>query len=107
MAVPDPRELLTSNLALVERAVGFAARRYRLDPDDADEFAAVVRLKLVDNDYAVLRAYEERSSFATYITIVIQRLLTDYRIHHGARKWHTSAEANRLGPLATRLEATR
>ncbi|MEA2338176.1 MAG: hypothetical protein QOE82_2183 [Thermoanaerobaculia bacterium] len=103
MAGPDAPELLTSNLALIERAVGFAARRYRLDPDDAEEFAAVVKLKLVENDYAVLRAYEARSSFSTYINIVIQRLALDYCIHVWG-KWHASAEAKRLGALAIELE---
>jgi RNA polymerase sigma factor (sigma-70 family) len=103
VAGPDAPELLTSNLALIERAVGFASRRYRLDPNDAEEFAAVVKLKLVENDYAVLRAYEARSSFSTYINIVIQRLALDYCIHVWG-KWHTSAEAKRLGPLAIELE---
>lgn len=103
MAGPDARELLTSNLAVIERAVGFAARRYRLDPNDAEEFAAVVRLKLVENDYAILRAYQARSSFATYISIVVQRLALDYCIHAWG-KWHASAEAKRLGALAIELE---
>jgi len=103
VAGPDARELLTSNLAVIERAVGFASRRYRLDPDDAEEFAAIVKLKLVDNDYAILRAYESRASFATYISIVIQRLALDYCIHVWG-KWHASAEAKRLGSLAVDLE---
>jgi RNA polymerase sigma factor (sigma-70 family) len=103
VAVPNVLELLTSNLALIERAVGFAARRYRFDPSDAEEFAAVVRLKLVDNDYAIIRAYEARSSFATYISIVIQRLALDYCIHVWG-KWHPSAEAKRIGALAIEIE---
>jgi len=103
VAGPEAPELLTSNLAVIERAIGFAARRYRLDPNDAEEFAAVVKLKLVDNDYAILRAYEARSSFATYISIVIQRLALDYCIHAWG-KWHASAEAKRLGTLAIDLE---
>jgi RNA polymerase sigma factor (sigma-70 family) len=103
VAGPEARELLTSNLAVIERAVGFASRRYRLDPNDAEEFAAGVKLKLVDNDYAILRAYEARSSFATYISIVVQRLALDYCIHVWG-KWHSSAEAKRLGSLAVELE---
>jgi DNA-directed RNA polymerase specialized sigma24 family protein len=99
----DARELLTSNLAVIERAVGFASRRYRLDPNDAEELAAIVNVKLIDNDYAVLRAYEERSSFATYISVVVQRLALDYCIHVWG-KWHASAEARRLGPLAIELD---
>lgn len=99
----DARELLTANLCVIERTVAFACRRYRLEPDDAEEFAAIVNLKLVENDYAILRKYEERSSFATFISVVVQRMALDYRIHTWG-KWHVSAEAKRLGPLAERLD---
>lgn len=103
MSVPTPIDLLTSNLAVIDRAVAFACRRYRLDASDAEEFAAIVRLKLIENDCAILRAYEQRSSFATYISIVVQRMALDYRIHMWG-KWHPSAEAKRLGGLALELE---
>ncbi len=92
-----------ANLALIQRTVAFACRRYRLDPDDAEEFAAVVNLKLVENDYAVLRKYEKRSSLATFISIVVQRMALDYRIQNWG-KWHASAEARRLGVLAIDLD---
>jgi RNA polymerase sigma factor (sigma-70 family) len=94
---------LTTNLALIERAVAFACRRYRLDSDDAEELASVVKLRLIENEYAILRAYEARSSFATYISIVVQRMALDFRIHQWG-KWHSSAEAKRLGALAIDLE---
>lgn len=100
---PDAVQLLASNLAVISRAVAFACRRYRLDFDDAEEFAATVNLRLVENDFAILRAYENRSSFATFISIVVQRMALDYRIHLWG-KWHPSAEAKRLGPLAVELE---
>lgn len=99
----DPRELLTANLALVERAIAFACRRYRLGPDDAEEFGSTVKLRLVEKDYAVLRAWEGRSSLTTFISTVVQRLALDYRIHTWG-KWHASAEAKRLGALAVSLE---
>jgi RNA polymerase sigma factor (sigma-70 family) len=99
----EVHELLTSNLAVIDRAIAFACRRHRLGADDAEEFASTVKLRLVEDDYAILRAYEERSSFATYISIVVQRMALDYRIHAWG-KWHTSAEAKRLGPLAIDLE---
>lgn len=96
-------ELLTTNLPLIKRAVAFACRRHRLDPDDSEEFAAVVNLKLLENDCAILRAYEARSGLATFISVVVQRMALDYRIHAWG-KWHTTAEAKRLGPLAIDLE---
>jgi len=100
---PDPRELLTSNLAIIDRVVAFACRRHRLDRTDCEDFASTVRLKLLENDYAVLRAYEGRSGFATFISIVIQRAALDFRIRMWG-KWHPSAEAQRLGALAVDLE---
>lgn len=99
----EARELLEANLALVGRVVAFACRRYHFDPDDAEDFAAVVNLKLVDDDYAVLRSYEGRSGLSTFLNIVIQRWALDYRIHAWG-KWHPSAEAKRLGGLAIDLE---
>jgi RNA polymerase sigma factor for flagellar operon FliA len=95
--------VLTANLPLIERAVAFVCRRKRLDPDEAEEFAAIVNLKLVENDCAILRAYEGRSGFATFISVVVQRMALDYRIHVWG-KWHDTAEAKRLGPLAVQLE---
>lgn len=96
-------ELLTANLPLIERAVSFACRRHNLGPDDAEEFRAIVHLRLVENDYAILSAYEARSSFATFISVVVQRMALDYRIHLWG-KWHGTAGAQRLGPVAIQLE---
>src|SRR6266498_466689 len=103
LTAPEVHELLTANLAVIERAVAFACRRHRFDPSDCEELSSIVMLRLVEDDYAILRAYEHRSSFATFISIVVQRLALDYRIHTWG-KWHASAEAKRLGPLAVELE---
>ena len=103
MEVHEARALLEANLALVRRAVSFACRRYRFDRDDAEDFASVVHLKLVDDDYRVLRAYEGRSGLATFLSIVVQRWALDYRIHAWG-KWHPSAEAKRMGAIAVELE---
>lgn len=103
MSVQYGHDLLTANLAVIERAIRFAARRYRLTPEDARDFEGIVKLKLVENDCAILAAYEQRSSFATFIGIVVQRMALDYRVHTWGR-FHPSAEAKRLGPLALQLE---
>jgi RNA polymerase sigma factor (sigma-70 family) len=103
LEVREARELLEANLALITRAVAFACRRYRFDPDDAEEFGAIVNLKLVDDDYAVLRSYEGRAGLATFLSVVIQRWALDFRIHEWG-KWHPSAEAKRAGAVAVELE---
>jgi len=99
----EARDLLIDNLDVIERAIRFAAHRHRLEPIDAEEFGATVKLRLIENDYAVLRAYEGRSSFRTFISMVVQRMALDYRIHEWG-KWHASAEAKRLGEQAVELE---
>ena len=99
----DARALLEANLDLIERVIRFTARRQRLDESEIEEFASIVKLKLIENDYAVIRKFQGRSRFATFITIVVANMLRDYRIHHWG-KWHASAEAKRLGDLAVELE---
>src|SRR5262249_3965725 len=102
-AVLEARDLLTGNLDVIERAIRFAAHRHRLEPIDAEEFGAVGKLRLVGDGDAILCAYEGRSSFRTYISMVVQRMALDYRIHEWG-KWHASAEAKRLSELAVELE---
>lgn len=99
----EPSELLITNLALVECVVTFTCRRNSLSEADAEDFASMVKLRLVENEYAVVRKFEGRSSFATFIAVVVQRMLLDHRIHLWG-KWHASAEARRLGETAVELE---
>jgi RNA polymerase sigma factor for flagellar operon FliA len=98
-----PEDLFLSNLATIERAARFAARRAGLSPDDADDLAATVKLTLLENDYAVLRGFEERCSLGTYVVSIAHRLIADERMHVSGR-WRPSAEARRAGEAAVLLE---
>ncbi|MDP9190351.1 MAG: hypothetical protein M3P06_01445 [Acidobacteriota bacterium] len=99
----NPRQLIEDNLELIDRLVGRACRRVGVAAGDVGDMASMVKLALVENDYAILRRYEGRSSLATYLTIVIQRLLADQRERtHG--RWRPSPEAERLGDRAVLIE---
>ena len=100
----NPSNVLQSNLALIEGIAMRVCRRAHVRDADADDFIASVKLALIEDDYAILRKYEGRSSLATYLTIVIERLMSDERMRTRGR-WHPSAEAVRLGPAALLLEA--
>jgi len=93
-----------NELPTIERAIRFACRRGSLRHDEADEFDSYVKLKLIDDDYAILRKFDGRSSFAGFISVVVHRLLLDYRIAQWG-KWHSSAQARRLGEPAITIEA--
>jgi RNA polymerase sigma factor for flagellar operon FliA len=99
----DTAAFLESNLPLVNAVVGEVARRHRVRGDALDEFRSLAFLKLVEHDYAVLRRFEGASSLRTYLTVVLQRVLLDYRNREWGR-WRPSAAATRIGPVAVRLE---
>jgi RNA polymerase sigma factor for flagellar operon FliA len=95
--------LFRENLGLIERVIGRICRNAHLPDADAEDFASSVRLALIENDYAVLRAWQRRASLASYLTIVVQRLLLDERMRARGR-FEPSAEARRAGAAAVLLE---
>ncbi|HEX2202021.1 MAG TPA: sigma-70 family RNA polymerase sigma factor [Longimicrobium sp.] len=99
----DPEALLRENLATVDRIVASLCRRQGMRGDDADEVASWTRLRLVEDDYAILRKFRGESSLSTYLTVVVAMLFREYRVREWGR-WRPSAAARRLGPLAVRLE---
>ncbi|HUP59597.1 MAG TPA: hypothetical protein VNA69_04170 [Thermoanaerobaculia bacterium] len=96
-------ELFLSSLEVIERACRYVSGRAKVSPEDAEDLASSVKLRLIEDDYAVLRKFEGRCSLATYIASIGHRLFADEWIHvHG--RWRPSAEAKRLGDAAILLE---
>lgn len=50
------------------------AKSVRLAPEDRDDLCADVFLRVVDNDFALLRNFRGQSSLATYLTVVARRV---------------------------------
>lgn len=95
--------LFVSQLAAIDSVISFVCARHHLQQADADDFASHVKLKLIEDDYAIFRKFERRSSIRSYLTVVIQRIFLDYRISAWG-KWRPSAEAKRRGPVAVLIE---
>ena len=91
-----------ANLDVIERAIARVCRDSRLSGADAEDFASSARLSLLADDCAVLRKFEGRASMATYLTVVVRRLLVDAQ--RSAGRWYASAEAKRRGDAAVQLE---
>ncbi len=100
-----PDQLLVSELPRIEAVIAYVCQRNRCRQEEAEEFAARVKLKLVEDDYAVLRRFEGRggANLRTYLTMVVVNFFRDY-CNHLWGKWRASAEAIRLGPEAVQLE---
>ena len=99
----DLEVALEECLPIVDKAVRFVCRQHRCGPDEAEEFASVARLKLVEHGHAILRRFEGRSSLKTYLVTVVHRLFIDHRRQRWGT-WRPSAAARRLGPVAMRLD---
>ncbi len=51
--------------------------RYRLAPGETRALRRLVRARLLADDYRLLRDFSGRSSFATYLTVVVVRLVRE------------------------------
>jgi RNA polymerase sigma factor (sigma-70 family) len=95
--------LFVSQLAVIDRVIGWVCARRCLRGADAEDFGSVVKTRLLENDCEILARFEGRSSLKTYLTVVINRMYLDFRTRRFG-KWRPSAEARRLGPVAVGLE---
>jgi RNA polymerase sigma factor (sigma-70 family) len=98
-----PEQLFLAHLKDIEEIIAHACRRSRFSPQESQDFGQDVMVKLIEDDYAVFRKYQGRSTVKTYLTVVINRFLLDYQ-NKIWQKWRPSAEAERLGRVAMRLE---
>jgi RNA polymerase sigma factor (sigma-70 family) len=87
----------------LERVIGWVCARRGLRGDDAEDFASVVKCRLIENDYEVLAKFEGRCTLLTFLTVVVTRLYLDFQVRRFG-KWRNSAQARRLGAVAMRLE---
>lgn len=100
----NPSDTFLDQLPVIEQIIRAVCRGRRMDASEIEEFAAFVKLRFIENDYAIIRKFKGRSAFGTFITTVISRLLNDYRDREWGGKWRNSAEARRMGPIAEELE---
>jgi RNA polymerase sigma factor (sigma-70 family) len=97
------RALLETHLDLILSNLRHLSWRSGLPASEAEELRSWVLLKLVENDYRILGSWKGRSSFPTFLSVVLTNLLRDYRVHLWG-KWRPSAASRRVGPTGVLLE---
>ena len=90
-------------LTLLAEVVRKVARSRRLTPDDAEDFAQIVQVKVLERNYDIFHRFTGRSSLRTYLTVVVTRMLLDW-LNATYGKWRPSAAAVRLGADAIKLD---
>lgn len=63
----------------VARTVAYACSRHGLTREDAGKLAAAVHRNLAENGYAVVEEPKGGTTFASFVSVVVQRLALDYR----------------------------
>jgi DNA-directed RNA polymerase specialized sigma24 family protein len=103
-AAGECAQVFLAQLTFLRSLVAQIARRQRLAREEAEDFESFVRLRLLENDYRILRSHDGRGELRSYLTVVVHRLFLDYRNQQWG-KWRTSSAARRLGGVAQALEA--
>jgi RNA polymerase sigma factor (sigma-70 family) len=97
------RALLETNYPLIQKKLQHLSRRSGLPEHEAEELRSWALIRLVEDDYRILASWQGRSSFTTFLTVVLMNLMRDYRTHVWG-KWRPTAAAKRQGDEAVLLE---
>lgn len=97
----DPEQLFLALLPFIDRRSKSACRGRNLNREDTEDFCQLLKMKLVQNDYAVLRNCNNKE-LNSYISIVAGNALRDY-CNHLWGKWRPRREVERMGEVAVRL----
>ncbi len=102
-------EFVERYLGLIYHVIMHAshARSKALSPADIEDIAAEVLLKIVDDDYEILRRYKAISSLPTYLTVIARRIAVKEIIkrHREAELGHANAHRATLGGTSDEVEA--
>jgi len=99
----NPEALLLEHLGWIDKVASIACTTRGVWGADAEDFTAWVRMRLMEDDYAVLRGFRGGSGLKTYLASVVVRQFSTYRRAQRGR-WRPSAAARRLGTPAMELE---
>jgi RNA polymerase sigma factor for flagellar operon FliA len=99
----DPGRLFLENLPWIEKVAGVVCRKHRVWGEDAEDFASLAKMKLMENDYADIRMFRGDCQLTTYLATLVVRRFHEYARERWGR-WRNSAAAEREGQLAKDLE---
>ena len=95
--------LFLKHLDWIDRVASMTCSSHGVWDADAEDFTAWVRMKLVEDDYAVIRRFLGNSELKTYLATVVVRHFIDFG-REARGRWRPSAAAERLGAPAVDVE---
>jgi RNA polymerase sigma factor for flagellar operon FliA len=95
--------LFLKHLDWIDKVASMACSNQGVSGADAEDFTAWVRMKLMEDDYAVVRRFLGNSELKTYLASVVVRHVINF-VREQRGRWRPSAAAERLGAPAVDLE---
>jgi RNA polymerase sigma factor for flagellar operon FliA len=99
----NPEAILVQHLDYLEKVAVKLCRNSGIHGADAEDFFTWAKIRLIEDDYAIIRKFRGESGIKTYLTTVLTRQLIAY-LREQRGRWRPSAAAERLGPPADELE---
>lgn len=99
----EARRTFEDRLTEIQDLTRRIARQHHLGREEREDFSSFVLLRMLEGDCAILRKFRGTSSLRTYLTVVVQRLLMDFRVQERG-KWRPSVAARRQGTLGCQLD---
>ncbi|WP_165227692.1 RNA polymerase sigma factor [Aquisphaera insulae] len=83
------------------------ARSRTVSQADMEDIASEVLLKIVDDDYGILRRYQGISSLPTYLTVIVRRICVKEMVkrQREAELGHANAHRSTIGDASGEVEA--
>jgi len=104
--MPDrqtPETVFLEHVDWIDRVAAITCKQHGVWDADAEDFASWMRMKVIENDYAIIRSFRGESGLKTYLSTVVTRQFYE----HGRQRlgrWRVSAKAEQMGPPAPELE---
>jgi RNA polymerase sigma factor (sigma-70 family) len=95
--------LFLEHLGWIEKVASLTCSKHGVWGEEAEDFSALVRMKVMEEDYAILRKFRGSSELKTYLASVVVRHFFNFNRARLGR-WRPSTAATRLGSPALDLE---
>lgn len=91
-------------LGLIYQVIHYTShlRSVPLSPEDVEDVASEVMLRIVDDDYKVLREFRRESSLTTYLTVITRRICIGQLTKRAARPERPSVDGKSPEPADPR-----
>ncbi|MCB1055480.1 MAG: sigma-70 family RNA polymerase sigma factor [Acidobacteria bacterium] len=99
----DARKLFEKRLTTIERVIEAVGRRHAMSREDLEDFGSKVKVFLLEDGCAPLRAWRGEARFATFLTVLVVNRYRDF-CHERWGRWRSSKLARSLGVDAEQLE---